>query len=125
MVGVRIKKKHFLSVNLSNVFVNIPCEMSSENENEIERTWMKIADVASKVNILGIFVTFTILKKNFQAGYREGAGAGRDEAFQRSFDDGYFEGFKNGFILGKYKGTLRFKIVFFVFYLCFSGIDSN
>ncbi|KAF5275398.1 hypothetical protein FQA39_LY06855 [Lamprigera yunnana] len=48
---------------------------------------------------------FSNLAKN--AGYRDGAAIGREEAFQQSFDEGYTEGFKIGFALGHYKGVLQ------------------
>ncbi|KAK3907723.1 Protein YAE1, partial [Frankliniella fusca] len=40
------------------------------------------------------------------AGFREGAGVGKDNAFQSGFDAGYAEGFKAAFSLGKFNGVV-------------------
>jgi len=43
----------------------------------------------------------------FQAGFRDGAAAGRDAVFQKGFDMGYAEGFQAASSLGYLKGIIR------------------
>lgn len=51
---------------------------------------------------------FLKLERNLQtSGFREGAGAGQDGAFQSGFDAGYAEGFKTAFSLGKFNGVVE------------------
>lgn len=43
----------------------------------------------------------------FQAGFRDGAAAGRDAVFQKGFDTGYAEGYQAALSLGYLKGAMR------------------
>ncbi|KAJ1523342.1 hypothetical protein ONE63_001212 [Megalurothrips usitatus] len=48
---------------------------------------------------------FSKIQRNLiSSGFREGAAAGKDAAFQSGFDAGYATGFEAGFSLGKWNG---------------------